>query len=202
MLLPSPVTIIRARDPMYEITVAEALLAVLRENRVRFEGLTGSEVSIEWTWTGTMTEYLGIHTCRTPPAYLQAPMLVIANEGFGIARDGQSRRGTTPTVMILDIDRVAPPPTLTGMAGTRIITIDPLGGRTKIASGIKADLGQIGTGDLSSVIPPLLLAHQAPGRLGRSVKRGNNENGIQGEGQDTLLRPRLVQIVGMTRERL
>jgi hypothetical protein len=141
---------------MCGITVVEALLVVLRENRMRLEGLTDLEVSIEWTWTGTMNEYLGIHTCGTPLAYPQVPMLVIANGEFGIARDGQNRRGMISTTTILNIDRAVPLPTLT--VGTRIMTIDSLGGRTKIVSGIKVDLGQIGTDDLSSVILSLLLA--------------------------------------------
>ena len=122
-------------------------------------------------------------------------MLVTANGEFGIARDGQSCRGMTLTMAILNIDRAVQLLTLRGMVGTRIMTTDLLGGRTKTVSGIKADLGQIGTGDLSSVIP---LVRQAPGRLGRS---GNSGNGTQEEGRH-IHRPRLAQIVGMTRERL
>ena len=167
---------------------------------MRLEDLTDSEVSIEWTWTGTMIEYLGIHTCGTPLEYLQDPILVIANEEFGIARDGQNHQGMIPTVTILNIDRVVPLLTLTGTVGTRTMTTDLLGGRAKIVSGIRADLGQLGTGDLSSVIPLLPLAQPAPGRLERSVKRGNSGNGMPGGGRHILLRPRLVQIVGMTRE--
>lgn len=196
VLLPSLVTILRAREQTCGITVAEVLVVVVRESRVRFEDPTDSEVSIEWTWTGTMIGYLGIHTCGTPLAYLQVPMLVTANGEFGIARDGQSL-----TTMILNINRAAPLLTPRGTVGTRITTTDHLGGRTKIASGTKVDLGRKGTGDLSSVIPPPLLVQQAPGRLGRNAKRGNCGNGVQ-EGGRRILRPRLAQIADMTRERL
>ena len=61
-LLPLLVTIMQAKGPTCEITVVGVLLAVLRGNRMRLEDLTDSEVSTEWTWTGTMIEYLGIHT--------------------------------------------------------------------------------------------------------------------------------------------
>lgn len=105
-------------------------------------------------------------------------MLVIANEEFGIARGGQIHQGMIPTVTILNIDRAVPLLTPTGTVGTRTMATDLLGGRAKIVSGIRVDLGQLGTGDLSSVIPLLLLAQPAPGRLGRSVKRGSSENGM------------------------
>lgn len=201
VLLPSLVKIIRAREPMCGITAVEVLSVVLRETRMRLEDLKGSEVSIEWTWTGTMIEYPGIHTCGTPLEYLRAPILVIANGEFGIARDGQNLLGMIPTTTILNIGRAVPLLTLMGKVGTKIMTID-LGGETRIASGIKADLGQIGTDDLSNVTPSLSPAQQAPGRLERNVKRGNNGNGIQEGDRHTLLRLHLVQIVGMTRERL
>lgn len=201
MLLPSPVMIMRAGEPMCGITVVEVLLAVMRENRMRLEDPTDSGVSTEWTWTVTTTECLEIHTCGPPLEYLQDPMLVIANGEFGVARDGQNRRGTIPTVSTLNIDREVPLLTLTDMVGTRTMTIDLPDGRTKIDSGIKVVLGQIGNVDLSSVILLLLLVQQASGRLGRSVKRGNSGNGTQGGGHHTLL-PCPVQIVAMTRERL
>lgn len=200
--LPSSVTTMRAREPMYEITVVGVLLVVLRGNRVRFEDLTDSEASIEWIWIGTMIECLGIRTCGTPPAYLRVPMLVTANGVYGIARAGQNRRGMIPTTTILNIDRVAPLLIHRDTVGTRITTTDPQGGRTKIVSGIKVDLGRIGTGDLSSVILPPPLVQQAPGRLGRSVKQGNSGNGMQEGGRRILLRPCLVQNVGMTRDHL
>lgn len=65
VLLPSLVMITWAGEPMCGITVV-VLLVILREIRMRPEDLTDSEVSIEWTWTGTMIEYPGIHTCGTP----------------------------------------------------------------------------------------------------------------------------------------
>ena len=200
--LPLSVMITRAGERMCVITVVEALSVVLRENRMRLGDLTDLEVSIEWTWTGTMIGYLRIHTCATTLSYLRVPMLAIANGEFGIAHDGQNRRGMIPITMIPNIDRAVPFLTLTRTVGTRIMTTDLLGGRIKIDSGIKVDLGQIGIGDLSSVILPLLLPHQTPGRLGRSVKRGTSGNGTQEGGQRTLLRPSLVQIVGTPRERL
>jgi hypothetical protein len=145
-----------------------------------------------------MIEYLGIHTCETL-VYHRDPTVVIANEEFGIARDGQNRRGMIPIMKIFNIDRAAPLLITTDTAGTRTITTDPQGGKAKIVNGIRAALGQIGIGDLSSVILLLPLALQTHGRLGRSVKRGNCGSGMQGGGQH-ILRPRLVQTVGMTRE--
>jgi len=202
VLLPSSVTTMRAREPMFGITVAEVLLVVLRGNRMRLEDLTDSEASIEWIWTGTMIECLGIRTYGTPLAYLRVPMLVTANGVCGIAHAGQTRRGMIPTMTTLNIDRVVPLLTCRDTVGTRIMTTDPLGGRTKIVSGTKVCLGRIGTGDLSSVIPPPRLVQQAPGRPERSAKRGNSGSGMQEGDRHILLRPRLVQIVGMTRERL
>lgn len=157
VLLLSPVTITRAGEPIRGITVVGVLLVILRENRMRSEDPIGLEVSIEWTRTGTMIEYLGIHTCGTPLGYLRVPMLVIANGEFGIARDGQNRREMIPTMTILNIDRVVPLLTLTATVGTRIMATGLLGGRIRIVSGIKMDLGQIGTDDISNVTLPLLL---------------------------------------------
>ena len=199
---PSSVTTMRARELMCGITVVEALLVVLRGNRVRLEDLTDSEASIEWIWTGTMIECLGMRICGTPLAYLRVPMLVTANGVYGIAHAGQNRQGMIFTMTMLNIDRVVPLLTHRDTVGTRIMTIDLLGGRTRIVSGTKADLGQIGTGDLSSVIPPPPLVQRVPGRPGRSAKRGNSGNGMQEGGQHILPRPCLVQIAGMTRERL
>ena len=202
MLLPSSVTTMWAREPMCGITVVEALLVVPRGNRVRPEGPTDSGPSIEWIWTDTMIECLGIRTCGTPLAYLRVPMLVTANGVYGIAHAGQNRQGMIPTMTILNIDRVVSLLTHRDTAATRITTTDLLDGRTKIVSGTKVDLGRIGTGDLSSVIPPPPLAQQAPGRPGRSAKRGNSGNGMQEGGRYILLRPCLVRIVGMTLGRL
>ena len=202
VLLPSSVTTMRAREPMYGITVAGVLSVVLQGNRMKLEDLTDLEASIEWIWTGTMIECLEIRTCGTPLPYLRVPMLVTANGVYGIARAGQNRRGMIPTMTILNIDRVVPLLTHRDTVGTRTMMTDPLGGRTRIVSGIKVDLGRIGTGDLSSVIPPPPLLQQAPGRPGRNAKRGNSGNGMQEGGRHILLRPYLVQIAGMTRERL
>jgi len=185
---------------MCGIIVVEVPLVVIRENRMKFGDLTDSEVSTEWTWTGTTIEYLEIHTYGTPLAYLRDPMLVISNGEFGVARDGQNRRGTIPTMSILNIDRVVPLLTLTDMVDIRTMTTDHLGGKTRNDSGIKVALGQIGNVVLSSVIL-LLLVQPASGRLGRSVKRGNSGSGTQGEGRHILF-PCLVQIVGMTRGHL
>ena len=90
--------IMQAGEPRYGTTVVGVLSVVTRESRMRLEDLTDSEASTEWSWTGTMIEYLGIHTCGTPLEYLQDPMLVIANEGFGIARGGQDRQEMIPIV--------------------------------------------------------------------------------------------------------
>lgn len=157
VLLLSLVMIMWAGEPMCGTIVVEVLLAVIRGNRVKLEDLTDSEVLIEWNWTGTMIEYPGIHTYGIPLEYLRVPTFVIANGEFGIAHDGQNRPGMIPTMMIFNIDRAVLPLILTGTDGTRTATTD-LGGRTKIDSGIRVDLGQIGTGDLSSVILLLLLA--------------------------------------------
>ena len=186
---------------MCGIIVVEVLSVVIRESRMILADLTDSEVSIEWTRTGTMIEFLGILTCGTPLAYLRDPMPVIANGEYGIARDGQNRRGMIPTMAILSIDRAVLPLTLMDTVGTRTTTTGFPGGRTKIVTGIRVDLGQIGSDDLLSVILLLLLEQQASGRLGRSAKRGNNGSVMQGGGRHTL-RPCLVQIAGMTREHL
>ena len=202
VLLPSPVMIMRPGDPMYGITVVGVLLVVIQESRMRLEDLTDSEVPKEWSWTGTMIECLGIHTRGTPLAYLQDPMLVIANGEFGIVRDGQNLQGTIPIMSIRNIDRVVLFLTLMDIAGTRTMATDLLGGRTKIDNGTRVDLGQIGNGDLSSVTLPLLLVQQMSGRLERSVKQGNRGNGMCGGGRHILPLPYLAQIVGMTREHL
>lgn len=185
---------------MYGITVAEAVPVVLRGNQMRPKDLTDLEELIEWTRIGTMIEYLGIHTCETLLVYLRHSKLVIASEEFGIARGGKIRRGMTPTMTILNIVRALPFLTLTGTAGTRTITTDPQGGTTKI-NGVRVDLGQTETDDLSSVIPALLLGHPTHGRLERNVKPGNYGNGMQG-GDQRILRPRLAQTVGMPGEHL
>jgi hypothetical protein len=191
--------ITQAEEPRYGITVAEVLSAVIPGSQMRLEDLINSEEPIEWTWIGTMIESLGIHTCETPVC-LRDPTLVIANEEFGIARGGQNRRGMILIMTILNIDRAVPLLITTGTVGIRTITTDLQGGKTKIVNGIRADLGQTGIDDLSSVILLLPLARQTHGRLGRSVKRGNYGNGMQGGGRH-ILRPRLVQSVGMIRER-
>lgn len=196
-LLLSPVMITQAEEPRYGTTAVEVLSVPMPGSQMRLEDLTGSEESIEWTWIDTMIEYLGIHTCEAL-AYLLDPTFVIANEEFGIARDGQNPRGVIPIMTTLNIDRAAPLLITTGTVGTRTTTTDLQDGKTKTVNGIRADLGQIGIGDLSSVILLLPLAQQTHGRLGRSVKRGNCGSGMQGGGRHTL-RPRLVQTVGMTR---
>ena len=168
------------------------------ESQMRLGDLTDLGGSIEWTWIDTMIEFLGIRTCETL-VYRRDPTLVIANEEFGIAHDGQNRRGMIPIMTILNIDRAALLLIITGIVGTRTIATDLQGGKTKIVNGIQADLGRIGTGDLSSVILLLPVAQQTHGRLGRNAKRGNCGNGIQGGGR-RILRPPLVQTVDMTRE--
>ena len=198
VLLPSPAMSTQAEEQRYGITAVEVLSATIPGSQMRLEDLTDLEESIEWTWIGTMIGYLGIHTCEAL-VYLWDPTLVIASGGFGIARDGQNRRGMIPIMTILNIDRAVPLLITTGTVGTRTIATDLQGGKTKIVNGIRVDLGQIGIGDLSSVILLLPLAQQTHGKLGRSVKRGNCGNGMQ-EGDRHTLRPRLVQTVGMTRE--
>lgn len=196
--LPSPVMITQAEEPRYGITVVEVLSVTVPGSQMRLEDLTGSEEPIGWSWIDTMTECLGIHTCETL-VYLRDPTLVIANEGFGIVRDGQNRQGTISIMTVLNIDRAVPLLITTVTVGTRTITTDLQDGKTRIVNGIRVDLGQIGIGDLSSVILLLPVTQQMHGRLGRSVKRGNCGNGMQGGGR-YIHHPRLVQTVGMTRE--
>jgi hypothetical protein len=105
-------------------TFVEVLLAVIQENRMRLGDLTDSEVSPEWTWTGTTIEYHEIHTWRTPLAYLQDPMLVIANGELGVTRDGQNRQGTIPTMSILNIDRAVPPLILMARPAARELEVE------------------------------------------------------------------------------
>ena len=158
--MPHPllVMIMQAGEPMCGTTAVGVPSVVIRESRMRLEDLTDSELSTEWSWTGTMIEYLGIHTCGTPLEYLQDPMFVIANEGFGIARGGKNQQEMIPIMWILHTDRAFLPLTLTDMVDTRTMTIGLPGGRTKNDNGIKVDLGQTGSDDLSSVIL-LLLVH-------------------------------------------
>ena len=158
VLLPLPVMIMQAGEPMCGTTAVGVPSVVIRESRMRLEDLTDSEVSTEWSWTGTMIECLGIHTCGTPPGYLQDPMFVIENGGFGIARDGQNQQEMIPIMWILHIDRAVLPLTLTDMVDTRTMTIGLPDGRTRNDNGIKVDPGQTGNDDSSSVIL-LLLVH-------------------------------------------
>lgn len=199
-LLPSPVMITSEGVPMCGITVVGALSITIRGSQMALLDLKDSEVSIEWTWIGTMSECLAMYTHGTLLAYPRDRTPVIANEGFGIVRDGRSQ-GVIPIMTILDIDRVVSLPTPMAMVGTRSMTTDLRDGTTKIISGVQTDLGQTGTGDLSSVTLLLFLLRQTPGRLGKNVRQGNSGNAMRGEGPHTP-HPLLAQIVRMTQEDL